>query len=494
MEVGDWFQGARRAWRIAGAVRTAVDEARRQTQERRRALLRARAEDEATPPEELAELAGHADPMVRNNVGRNPRTPPDTLRRLVAEAPPGPIRDGEIASWTTRAAVAANPSVPLDLRVVLARDEEAYVRAAVAGNDSTTPDELVQLASDTDDLVRMTVAAHPNTPVGVLIQLAQNADPGSETARSLIDNPNCPEEIRARLRSALRDSAPEPEADAEPSKSERFLPFGLAKLAGGVLFAQRLAPRGARSPGRPRHCHPGTSLRAAKREAMELASEDREDRQAAEELVSRAEGHDEALRRAALWLRCDGQASEQLLENRAHRLLQAALSGEAVQQITEPERRFIEDLESLRAHPEDRFDALVEKEPRLRAVAEAIRPVDGMPSQEELGIEPIRSWVAISFPFATRAMSQMPVLGNLVPAALLDLIGQLEDFVGPTSASPDPVLRSHTAMNIAVKHACRSSIWLGDGVGSPLARPRPSEMFPILNRTSVGPAPGRRSA
>ena len=451
MEVGDWFQGARRAWRIAGAVRTAVDEARRQTQERR--ALWARAEDEATPPEELAELAGHADPMVRNNVGRNPRTPPDTLRRLVAEAPPGPIRDGEIASWTTRAAVAANPSVPLDLRVVLARDEEAYVRAAVAGNDSTTPDELVQLASDTDDLVRMTVAAHPNTPVGVLIQLAQNADPGSETARSLIDNPNCPEEIRARLRSALRDSAPEPEADAEPSKSERFLPFGLAKLAGGVLFAQRLARH-------EEHDHPddpgiailGPRSGLLKREAMELASEDREDRQAAEELVSRAEGHDEALRRAALWLRCDGQASEQLLENRAHRLLQAALSGEAVQQITEPERRFIEDLESLRAHPEDRFDALVEKEPRLRAVAEAIRPVDGMPSQEELGIEPIRSWVAISFPFATRAMSQMPVLGNLVPAALLDLIGQLEDFVGPTSASPDPVLRSHTAMNIAVKH------------------------------------------
>ena len=163
LEVGDWLQGVRRAWRVASAVRSAVDDARQQSQERRK--LWARAEDEATPPEELAELAGHADPMVRANAGRNPHTPQDALRRLVAEAPPGPIRDREIASWMTRAAVAANPSVPSDLRAVLAGDEEAYVRIAVAGNDSTTPDELVQLASDTDELVRMTVAANPNTPV-----------------------------------------------------------------------------------------------------------------------------------------------------------------------------------------------------------------------------------------------------------------------------------------------------------------------------------------
>ena len=150
--------------------------------------------------------------------------------------------------------------------------------------------------------------------------------------------------------------------------------------------------------------------------------------------MSRAEGHDEALRRAALWLRCDGQASEQLLENRAHRLLQAALSGEAVQQITEPERGFIEDLESLRAHPEDRFDALVEKEPRLRAVAEAIRPVDGMPSQEELGIEPIRSWVAISFPSRpSNEPDACPRQSRAGGPTRLDR--QPEDFVGPTSAS-----------------------------------------------------------
>jgi hypothetical protein len=428
-----------------------VDDARRQTQERH--TLWARAEDESTPPEELAELAGHADSMVRVNVGRNPHTPPDAFRRLVAEAPPGPIRDREIASWTTRAAVAANPSVPSDLRVVLGGDDEAYVRAAVAGNDSTTPDELVQLASDTDELVRMTVGANPNTPVGVLIQFGQTDDLSTDMAHSLIDNPNCPEEIRARLQSSLRDSAPESEADDHASKSERFLPFGLAKLAGGVLFAQHLAHR-------EEHDHPddpgiailGPRSGLLKRQAMELASDEREDREAAEELVSRAEHHNEALRRAALWLRCDGQASEQLLENRAHRLLKAALSGEPVQRITERELRLIEELESLRARPEDGFDVLVEKEPRLRAVADAILPVDGMPPQNELPLEPIRSWVAISFPFATREMSRTPVLGRQVPAALLTLIGQLEDLVGPTGASPDPVLRSHTAMNMAVKH------------------------------------------
>jgi hypothetical protein len=451
LEVGDWFEGARRAWRVANAFRTAVDDARRQNRERH--ILWSRSQDEATPPEQLAELAGHSDPMVRANVGRNPHTPQDALRRLVDEAPPGRVRDGEIATWTTRAAVAANPSVPADLRAALAGDEEAYVRGAVAGNNATTPDELVQLATDTDELVRMTVAANSNTPVGVLVQFAETADLDREMALSLIDNPNCPEEARARLRSSLRDSEPEAEADDQSSKSERFLPFGLAKLAGGVLFAQHLAHR-------EEHDHPddpgiailGPRSGLLKRQAMELASDDREDRQAAEALVRRAQGHDEALKRAALWLRCDGQASEQLVENRAHRLLKAALSGEPVQQITESERRLIEELESLRARPGDGFDALVDKEPRLRIVADAIQPVDGMPPQEDLSVEPVRSWVAISFPFATRALSRTPVLGTRVPPAILALIGQLEDLVGPTSASPDPVLRSHTAVNIALKH------------------------------------------
>ena len=451
LEVGDWFQGARRAWRVANAVRGAVEDVRRSSQERRK--LWARAEDEATPPEELAELADHADHMVRAHVGRNPHTPPDALRRLVAEAPPGPVGNGELPSWTMRAAVAANPSVPSDLRTVLAGDEEAFVRAAAAGNDSTTPDELVQLASDTDEFVRVTVAAHPNTPVSVLVQFAQAKNVSSEMARSLIDNPNCPEKVRARMESSLRDSAPEPETDEQSSKSERFLPFGLAKLAGGVLFAQHLAHREEQDhPDDPGVAIVGPRSGLLKNQAMELATDGREDGEAVGELVTRAEHRDEALRRAALWLCCDGQASEQLLENRAHRLLVAALSGEVVQQITESERRFIDELETLRARPGDGFDALVEMEPRLRAVADAVRPIDGMPPQKELPVEPIRSWIAISFPFATREMSRMPVLGRQVPAAFLELIGQLDDLVGPSSARPDPVLRSHTAMNIAVKH------------------------------------------
>jgi len=127
--------------------------------------------------------------------------------------------------------------LPPDLRATLAADEHPYVRAGVAANDSTPPDELVRLAYDSDDLVRMTVAAHPNTPVATLARLAEDADPTSGTARSLMDNPNCPGELRERLRASLREPEPEP----EPPKSERFLPFGPAKLVGGVLFAQRLA-------------------------------------------------------------------------------------------------------------------------------------------------------------------------------------------------------------------------------------------------------------
>jgi len=447
VEVGDWLRGARRVWRVAGAVRTAVDEARQRSEERR--ALWARAEDEDTPPEELAELAGNADPPVRNNVGRNPKTPPGALRHLVAEAPPGPVRNGQLGTWTTRAAVACNPSLPPDLRATLAADEHPYVRAGVAANDSTPPDELVRLAYDSDDLVRMTVAAHPNTPVDTLARLAEDADPTSGTARSLVDNPNCPGELRERLRASLREPEPEP----EPPKSERFLPFGPAKLVGGVLFAQRLARQEEEDhPADPGIAVLGPRSGLLKRQAMTLAAEGREDREAVDELVQRAEGHDAALRRAALWLRCDGQASEQLVENRAHRLLQAALSGEAVRELTESERQIIDELESLRARSDDGFNALVEKEPRMRAVADAIRPVEGMPPQDELGVEPIRSWVAISFPFATRAMSRAPVLGRRVPAALLGLIDQLEGLVGPTSASLDPVLRSHLAMNIAVRY------------------------------------------
>ena len=198
MEVGDWFQGARRAWRIAGAVRTAVDEALRPIKEHRatpgrapktkRHLLRSWPNSPATPIPWCATMWGATHARLQTRSGAwLPRHLP--VRSATVRSPVG--RPGRLSPRTRRCRSTCS--------VVLARDEEAYVRAAVAGNDSTTPDERVQLASDTDDLVRMTVAAHPNKNLGVLIQLAQNADPGSETARSLIDNPNCPEEIRAAL-------------------------------------------------------------------------------------------------------------------------------------------------------------------------------------------------------------------------------------------------------------------------------------------------------
>jgi hypothetical protein len=198
---------------------------------------------------------------------------------------------------------------------------------------------------------------------------------------------------------------------------------------------------------------------ALKHTAMELAAAGREDEEAVADLVGKAGRHAEALRKAALWLRCDGQADEQVTENLAHRLLQAASAGAAVAPISEAQQHRLVELEALRAAPaEEAFDILVAKEPRLGAVADGVVPVEGLPPRQEIHIEPVRSWVAISPAFGIRAMSRIPVVGARVPAVLLDLIEKLEAVVGPASGSADPVVSSHLALNLSLEH-CVSRLY-----------------------------------
>jgi hypothetical protein len=225
----------------------------------------------------------------------------------------------------------------------------------------------------------------------------------------------------------------------------------------GVLLVHQLARREERQhPDDPAIAVLGPLSGALKGAAMDFASEGRDDDEVVAELRGKAGNHTDALRRAALWLRCDGQANEQLVENLAHRLLQAALAEEVVEDITDTERQRLVDLEDLRERAtEEAFAFLVGKEPRLRTLADGILPVNDPPPKDDRRVEPIRSWVAISPASGLQAMSRVPVLGTRVPASLVQLIGELERLVGPASGSTDPLVRSHVALNLALKHCAQ---------------------------------------
>lgn len=75
-----------------------------------------------TPTAVLVELAGHADPSVREQVATHPNTPVRTLERLGGDEEPA-----------VRALVASNPNTPLVAIAALSGDKEPDVRrAAVA--------------------------------------------------------------------------------------------------------------------------------------------------------------------------------------------------------------------------------------------------------------------------------------------------------------------------------------------------------------------------
>lgn len=78
--------------------------------------------------------------------------------------------------------VAQNKTVPTEVLVVLAGDDDPRVRSMVAMKRKLEPAILQGLANDSHDAVRMSVAGHRNTPRAVLESLAAN-DPWAEVRR-----------------------------------------------------------------------------------------------------------------------------------------------------------------------------------------------------------------------------------------------------------------------------------------------------------------------
>ncbi|HEX2079171.1 MAG TPA: hypothetical protein VHG08_15710 [Longimicrobium sp.] len=145
-----------------------------------RKRARKEAEDPATSPERLDELAQHMDPEVREAVARHPRTPEATLRRLV-EA------DDSLATE-----VLDNPSLPASMWPVLAGMDTRWVLEKIAGMPNAPADALRTVAdqvaarlsddwegdedsfdaSDVNDVLEA-LAGNPATPSGVLVDVAR---------------------------------------------------------------------------------------------------------------------------------------------------------------------------------------------------------------------------------------------------------------------------------------------------------------------------------
>jgi hypothetical protein len=167
------------------------------------------------------------------------------------------------------------------------------------------------------------------------------------------------------------------------------------------------------------------------RRAQDLAADDREDEDAVRELRTLAGRHKWSLSLAGLGARQWNQHREGSIPNRAHRLLQAAISDSRVEPIG------IEECEQLDVL--DRFAELTraeswrmlsEREPRLLALEADARTGrfgtpgvigNDMPREEEQRI--VRDRVR----------------------GLVELQNSLDPLVGPASGSDDVVLRSHMA-------------------------------------------------
>ena len=137
----------------------------------------------STPVELRKILAKDKDEFVRASVASNPSTPVGLLKILAKDK-----------HRYVRGDVANNPSTPVELLKILAKDKDEFVRAFVASNPSTPVELLKVLAEDKDWSVRQGIAINPSTPVELLKVLAEDED--EESAKiGQAENPKTPVEI-----------------------------------------------------------------------------------------------------------------------------------------------------------------------------------------------------------------------------------------------------------------------------------------------------------
>lgn len=141
-------------------------------------------------PQLLAKAATHEDREVRMAVASNPHTPQDTLHAFIRDT----------STWV-RIRAARNPTLTLDMRMILAEDDDFRVRMvnaeetgdqrilaiaardthadvtlAAANNEHTDPSDLTLLSTRGDERVRRRAASHERTPEETALALTYDKD------------------------------------------------------------------------------------------------------------------------------------------------------------------------------------------------------------------------------------------------------------------------------------------------------------------------------
>jgi DNA-directed RNA polymerase subunit RPC12/RpoP len=183
-----------------------------------RKRARSDAENPATTPERLDELSRHMDYGVREAVARHPRTPPESLRRMV-------MMDESLATEALE-----NPSLASEMWPALAAIGSSWILEKIAGSPHAPPDVLRDVVrqvadrlsddydgpeefdvSDVDDVLEA-LAENPASPTEVLAEVArlnrervpsERGDYDEQLAR----HPNTPAEVLVQLARSEDDSA-----------------------------------------------------------------------------------------------------------------------------------------------------------------------------------------------------------------------------------------------------------------------------------------------
>ena len=110
----------------------------------------------------------------------------------------GLIDPTSVTNSHIRLEMAKSPDTPIEVLLVLAKDDYRAIREEVAKNEKTPRDVLKTLAEDKDEVVVGAVAANKNTPKEILERLMQN-DQVAWVRRSVASNENAPPEILSFL-------------------------------------------------------------------------------------------------------------------------------------------------------------------------------------------------------------------------------------------------------------------------------------------------------
>ena len=126
-----------------------------------------------TDPETLKKLVKHPNPLVRVALGLNPNTPTEILEQLSND------KDAEI-----RQSVAMNENCSEELLLKLVKDSNVDVRKSVLcgfygvfHDKRKLPKEIFQiLSTDSDTNIRELLAKHIATPIEIIQQLAKDKE------------------------------------------------------------------------------------------------------------------------------------------------------------------------------------------------------------------------------------------------------------------------------------------------------------------------------